>query len=262
MQEIIIATLTVGVIGLLIGTALVAASEKFYVKVDAREAAVRKHLPGNNCGACGYAGCDAVAGAIVRQEVPVGICPVADAQAIAAMSEIMGVEAQQRSKKAGFIRCAGDCQHTNKKGNYVGIRDCRAAFLTGLSLWDCDYGCLGLGSCADACPQDAIHIEEGVARIDRDRCAGCGICISACPKNLIELVPVEQKIAVRCSSQWRGRTVRNVCSIGCIGCKLCEKECEHGAVKVENNIAHIDYEKCTGCGKCAEKCPSQIIIEL
>ena len=43
------------------------------------------------------------------------------------------------------------------------------------------------------------------------------------------------------------------CKVGCIGCKMCERVCESGAVTVENNIAHIDQSKCTGCGACAEK---------
>ena len=43
-----------------------------------------------------------------------------------------------------------------------------------------------------------------------------------------------------------------------VGYRL-SKHCEFGAITVENNIAHIDYSKCTGCGKCAEKCPKKII---
>ena len=46
----------------------------------------------------------------------------------------------------------------------------------------------------------------------------------------------------------------------CIGCKMCEKVCQFDAVKVVDNIAHIDPEKCTGCGACAEKCPKKIIL--
>ncbi|MFR2956833.1 MAG: 4Fe-4S binding protein, partial [Lachnospiraceae bacterium] len=65
--------------------------------------------------------------------------------------------------------------------------------------------------------------------------------------------------AVRCSSHDRGAAVKKVCKAGCLACKLCEKQCESGAITVENNVAHIDYEKCTNCGKCAEKCPAGII---
>ena len=57
MQEIIITTVVIGVIGLIIGIALVAAGKKFYVAVDEKAIAVRECLPGNNCGACGYNTC-------------------------------------------------------------------------------------------------------------------------------------------------------------------------------------------------------------
>ncbi len=51
--------------------------------------------------------------------------------------------------------------------------------------------------------------------------------------------------------------MKAVCSIGCIACKICEKVCEFDAVQVNDNISKIDYEKCTSCGKCAEKCPTK-----
>ena len=68
MQGILIATLVVGVVGLVLGLALVTASKKFYVETDERVTQVRECLRGANCGACGYAGCDAVAEAIVKGE--------------------------------------------------------------------------------------------------------------------------------------------------------------------------------------------------
>ena len=124
----------------------------------------------------------------------------------------------------------------------------------------CTYGCLGFGSCVKACPFDAIHVVDGVAVVDKEACKSCGKCVAACPKGLIELVPYEQKHLVQCSSKDKGKDVMAVCSVGCIGCRLCQKVCEFDAVTVENNIAHIDPEKCTGCGKCAEKCPKKIIL--
>lgn len=259
MQGIVVATLVVGVISLLIGMALVATGKKFYVEVDERETAVRAALPGNNCGGCGYAGCDAVAAAIVSGEAKANVCPVCNEEAVQKISGIMGVDAAETVKTAAFVKCAGTCKNTSEKCNYVGIRDCRAAALSGISVWECDYGCYGFGSCVNACAFDAIHIEDGVAVVDQEKCAGCGRCAAECPKNLIELVRVDRKLAVRCSSHDRGPQVKSVCSAGCIGCMLCVRQCEHDAIHVENNLAHIDYEKCVGCGKCAEKCPAKII---
>lgn len=110
-----------------------------------------------------------------------------------------------------------------------------------------------------ACPFDAIHIVDGVAVVDKEECKACGKCIVACPKKLIELVPYDQKHLVQCNSRDKGKDVMAACSVGCIGCKMCEKVCEDGAVTVVDNIAHIDPKKCTNCGKCAEKCPKKII---
>ncbi|MDO5336613.1 MAG: RnfABCDGE type electron transport complex subunit B [Eubacteriales bacterium] len=262
MQGIIIATIVVGVIGLLIGIALVATGKKFYVETDEREALIRENLPGNNCGACGYAGCDAVAAAIVKKEALVNACPVNSPDKIQKISEIMGVEAVAAIRKVAFVKCAGDCSSTSEKCNYVGINDCRAAVMAGISIWECDYGCLGYGSCVKACNYDAIHVVNGVAVVDRTKCVGCGQCAAACPKHLIEIIREDKQVAVRCSNHDRGPEVKKVCTAGCIGCKLCTKQCEHDAIQVDGNLAHIDYDKCVGCGKCAQKCPSKIITRL
>ena len=80
--------------------------------------------------------------------------------------------------------------------------------------------------------------------------------------NYCENVRRLAKYGVKCSSTLKGKDVKAKCSTGCIGCGICAKQCEFGAITVENNIAHIDYEKCTGCGKCAEKCPQKIISML
>ena len=58
---IIIAAVLVGGVGLFIGVFLGVAGKKFAVEVDEKEIAVREALPGNNCGGCGYPGCDGLA---------------------------------------------------------------------------------------------------------------------------------------------------------------------------------------------------------
>ena len=107
---------------------------------------------------------------------------------------------------------------------------------------------------------DAIHVVDGIAKVDKEVCKACGKCIAACPKHLIELVPYEAKHLVQCSSKDKGKDVMKACSVGCIGCHLCEKNCPNDAVHVVDNVAYIDQEKCTGCGICAEKCPKKIIL--
>jgi pyruvate formate lyase activating enzyme len=48
--------------------------------------------------------------------------------------------------------------------------------------------CSGCGACAQACPQGAIEVIEGVARTDRARCIGCGDCTEVCPNDARNLM--------------------------------------------------------------------------
>ncbi|MGB2982862.1 MAG: 4Fe-4S binding protein, partial [Candidatus Bipolaricaulia bacterium] len=48
--------------------------------------------------------------------------------------------------------------------------------------------CTGCGACAEACPFDAIHVDEGVASVDGARCMGCGVCVANCPRQSLSLV--------------------------------------------------------------------------
>ena len=258
---VISTVIVLAVVGLLMGLLLVFASETFKVEVDPRETAVRECLPGNNCGACGFAGCDAMAAAIVKGEAPVNGCPVGGAPVGDRIAEVMGVTAGEgQEKRVAFVRCAGTCDVTKNNCNYIGIETCEAAMtLPGKGVKACTYGCLGYGSCTAVCPFDAIHVVNGAARVDRSKCVACGKCVAACPQKLIEIVPDRAPYAVQCSSREKGPFVRKICDAGCIGCGLCVRQCEQGAITLSGNLAHIDYTKCVGCGKCAEKCPAKVI---
>lgn len=116
------------------------------------------------------------------------------------------------------------CEKAKQKYDYTGIEDCvMAGMMQNGGPKGCTYGCLGFGSCVKACPFDAIHIVDGVAVVDKEACKSCGKCVVACPKGLIELVPYEQKHLVQCSSKDKGKDVMAVCSVGCIGCRMCQK---------------------------------------
>lgn len=261
IMAILTAALVVGLVGILLGFFLGISGEKFKVEVDEREEAILEVLPGNNCGGCGYAGCSGLAVAIVKGEAPVNQCPVGGASIAVAIGEIMGVEAETGAKKVAFVKCAGTCEKANTDYQYSGVEDCRAmAFVPNGGAKSCNFGCLGFGSCVKACPFDAIHIIDGIAKVDKEACKACGKCIAVCPKHLIELVPYDATHLVQCSSLVKGKDVMQACSAGCIGCRLCEKNCPSDAIHVTDNVAYIDQEKCTGCGICAEKCPKKIII--
>lgn len=255
------AALIVGVVGLLIGVLLGVAGKFLAVPVDEKEVAVRELLPGNNCGGCGFPGCDGLAKAIANGEAPVSQCPVASADAKAQMAELMGQSLEDAVKQVAFVHCAGTCEKSEYKYNYYGIHDCRKlALIPGHGDKACEFGCMGYGSCVKECQFDAIHIVNGVAVVDKDACVACGKCIKVCPNGLISLIPYEAKTAIGCASKEKGKAVKDACAAGCAGCGLCAKVCEAGAITMENNLPQFDYEKCNGCGKCAEKCVQKCIV--
>ncbi|MBQ2752517.1 MAG: RnfABCDGE type electron transport complex subunit B [Firmicutes bacterium] len=260
INNILFPIISVGGIGIVLGAILGFASQVFHVDVDPRVTAILECLPGANCGACGYPGCGGCANAIVEGKAPVTACPVGGAAAAAGIGEVMGVAAGEMEATCAWVKCNGTCE--NAKNNYVyeGIEDCiMASQLAGSSSKACSYGCMGLGSCVKACAFDAIHIVDGVAKVDKDKCVSCAKCVAACPKHLIEIIPAKFKYNVACSSKDAGKVTMGNCSVGCIGCKICEKACKFEAIKVIDGVAVIDYSLCKNCGLCAQKCPKGVI---
>lgn len=261
MSGIILAAVIIGITGLAIGLLLGLAGKKFAVEVDERITKVRELLPSNNCGGCGYAGCDAMAEAIVKGEAQITGCPSLPAEHVSKIAAIMGTEAGEAEKQVAFVKCKGTCDKTTLQYHYYGIADCKKlALIPGNGDKVCREGCMGYGSCVKVCAFDAIHIVNGIAEVDKDKCVACGKCVAECPRHIIELVPYEAKHLVQCNSHEKGKNVKLACEAGCIGCGICAKQCEADAIQIENNLAYIDQDKCTGCGKCAEKCPVKIIL--
>lgn len=260
LEAILIAVAIVGGVGILIGLLLGFAGKIFAVEVDEKEEAVRGVLPGNNCGGCGFAGCDALAKAIASGEAPVNACPVGGNDVAQKIASIMGVEAGEVEKRVAFVRCSGTCDKAKLEYHYYGATDCRQATTApGNAGKSCASGCLGFGSCVAVCPQNAIAVKDGVAVVNAELCVGCGQCVNVCPQKVIGMIPATAVVAVACSSPLGGKEVKAVCGAGCIGCGLCQKNCPSEAITVENHLAHIDQTKCTGCGLCASKCPVKII---
>lgn len=257
---LIIAVLVIGGTGLLISIFLSFFGKKFAVEVDEKEAAILEALPGNNCGGCGYPGCSGLAAAISKGEAPVNGCPVGGKPVADVVAGIMGVDAGDFVRNVAFVKCNGTCEKSPSLYEYSGPKDCKAAVMApGRGPKACSYGCLGFGSCINVCDEDAISIIDGIAVIDESKCGACGKCVKTCPMGLIELVPENATVRVACSSKDKGPQVMKACKAGCIGCGICVKTCEAEAITVTNNVAHIDYSKCTKCGACAQKCPKKII---
>lgn len=262
MNEILIAIISVSGIGIVCAIVLSVASKLMAVKEDERFPAVRECLPGANCGACGYAGCDGYAHALIDEEgVKTNLCVPGGDEVSKKLSQVLGVEFADVIEQVAVVKCRGDCNATSDKMDYQGIESCAAAKLLFGGKGKCSFGCLGLGDCVKICPQNAISIENSIAHVNTSICVGCGMCASVCPNKLISLMPDVEKMLVTCSNTDKGAVTRKQCTHGCIGCRKCEKECPAGAITVENNLAHIDYDKCTDCGHCAEVCPVGCIIK-
>lgn len=259
MNSILIAILVVAGLGLLAGILLTLASHFLHVKEDERVIKLRECLPGVNCGACGYTGCDDYARALAEENVKVNLCiPGADSVANN-IAEILGVSAEDVVEQVAVVHCNGTCDATDRKTDYDGINSCRAASMLYGGPNACCYSCLGCGDCAEVCPVGAICLKDGIARVDRRICIGCGLCVKECPKGIISLIPDVKNTVVLCSSKDKGAAARKVCSNACIGCKKCELNCPEKAIAVVDNLAVIDYDKCNGCGICIKGCPTHCL---
>lgn len=260
ITNVIYAVLVLGVIAVVFGLILSVAAKAFEVKVDERLPKIQACLAGANCGGCGYPGCDGYAAAVVKGEAAPNCCVAGGAATAEKVAAIMGTDAGSGERFVAFVPCSGGTGHAELFFDYQGPQDCVAAMRFGnKGPKMCQFSCVGMGNCVRACQFGAMHIENGVAEVDREKCVGCMKCAAACPKKIVQKVPYEQKVLVGCRSNDKGAQTRKICDQGCIGCMKCQKECPEGAIVVTNNLAGIDYSKCIGCGKCAEVCPRGII---
>ena len=247
--------------GLLFGVGLAYASKKLAVEINPVIGVIREILPGANCGACGYAGCDAYAAAVANGSAAHNLCPVGGLEVAKNISATMGETEYIAQKMVAMVCCQGNIAHAAQKYVYEGIQDCAAAVLLANGPKACAYGCVGMGTCVHACPFGAIFLDEyGVAQVDPDLCKSCGKCVAVCPKRIIKMIPYEHEVTVKCRALDRGRSVSENCDIGCIGCGLCARRCKFNAITIENNLPVIEYNKCKQCMACAEVCPTHTIF--
>lgn len=264
MNPIILAVIIVSVVGLVLGLILAIASIVMAVPVDEKAEAIQEVLAGANCGACGYSGCAGYAGALSKGDcTDCTLCAPGGPDCAAAVAEIMGLAAGEMKPMAAVVMCKGTPDKCDSAMNYHGDMSCKTASQLYGGPKACNYGCLGLGDCVKACPYDAIKICDGVARVNPLACKACKVCIKTCPKGIIDLVPLYETKSVNfCKNKDKGNLTSKQCTVGCIGCMKCVKTCEFDAIKVENNHAIVDYDKCTGCGKCAEACPKKCLENI
>jgi Na+-translocating ferredoxin:NAD+ oxidoreductase RNF subunit RnfB len=267
---------SITILGLVFGLILSLAKLKLKVVRDERIEAILDALPGVNCGACGLPGCSAYATGIVVDKYDIGLCPVGGAGSTRKIAGIMGVDAGEGAGPVkARIHCHGGVAETAARFIYNGPRDCSAANDLMGGFKACQYGCLGFADCVRSCPFDAIVMNDnGLPQVDIDLCVGCGKCVTACPRDIISLTPEKNDVYVMCRNRQKTREMKQGCTVGCTGCKKCERVCMEvmqkrkkegepedvvAAITVDSFCADIDYDICIRCYRCAVECPVPVI---
>ncbi|NLM92687.1 MAG: Fe-S cluster domain-containing protein [Bacteroidales bacterium] len=259
---------SLGAIGAISAIILFLVAQKFKVIEDPRIDIVADKLPGANCGGCGYAGCRALAEAIVKAESLDGLsCPPGGNAVLADIAAVLGLEASEQEPMIAVLRCNGSRENSPPKVKYDGAMTCSFAHSLFSGEGGCPYGCLGCGDCVEACQFDAMYMDPvtGLPVILDDKCVACGACVKACPRNIIEMRKKgkkDRRIFVSCVNKEKGGVARKNCEVACIGCGKCVKECKFEAITMVDNLAYIDFNKCTLCRKCVPVCPTNAIHEL
>jgi len=112
-----------------------------------------------------------------------------------AIAGIMGVKVEAVEPDIALPGCYFGVQKADTKYMYDGLDDCRAVALLGGGMKVCTIGCLGLGTCARACPFNAISMgPQGLPVVNEKKCTGCGTCERVCPKHIINLSSITRRI--------------------------------------------------------------------
>ena len=265
MNEMLIAVVVLGVVGLISAIVLYFASKKFAVWEDPRIKQVSELLPQANCGGCGYPGCSGFASACVKTSESGSLgdlnCAPGGQAVMEQIAGVLGLQASAAAPKVAVVRCQGTCDVRPHGVEFDGAHSCRVQNMTGMGETQCQYGCLGEGDCANACLFGAITMNPAtrIAEVDESKCTGCGACAKSCPRGIIEMRPQgpkNRKVVVLCNNKDKGALATKECKVSCIGCGKCVKVCEKfEAITLGENLAYIDPDKCKMCRKCEEVCP-------
>ena len=266
MNIVLITALFALGLAFILGLALGFFKEFFAVKEDPLAGQIRAVLPGANCGACGFPGCDGYAAAIAKGEAGVNKCTAGGQSVAEQLAALAGGSADVKPMLA-VLACRGARGKALLKGEYIGVKSCRAAKISTGSIKRCTWGCQGFGDCVKACKFGALSMGgDGLPLIDATKCTGCKACSNECPQHIIWIIPRDLKGArpVCSNLNVNKAMVAKNCKNGCIKCEICVKSCPEQCIKIAADIyirgvPAVDNSKCTSCGTCVAKCPVKVM---
>ncbi|WP_430755190.1 (Fe-S)-binding protein [Magnetovirga frankeli] len=263
-QHIAAASLFMLVLGGLLAYVLVVANRKLWVYEDPRIELVEDLLPHSNCGACGTPGCRPFAEALIDGQVQPSQCTVNSAEQNLRIADFLGVDAGESERLVARLACSGGNNVARMRAHYAGLESCRAAAAVGDGPKGCSWGCLGMGDCADVCDFDAIHLNaQDIPVVDAAKCTACNDCVEICPKDLFSLQPAANRLWINCRNLQFGDAAEADCEVACTACERCVMDSPEGLIRIDNNLAVIDYSKNALASKVAtERCPTGAIVWL
>ncbi len=253
--------LVLGGLSFLFSVFLSFAARRLTVVEDPLIARIEELLPGTNCGACGFAGCHAVAELLAARRLEPDSCVVGGKETAEKIGKLLGVFVSTGERRVAAIHCQGGRDKVADRFIYVGIKTCLTAHNTAGGPKACIYGCLGFGDCVRVCPFGAIKMgKNGLPVIEESLCVACGKCVAACPRKIITLIPRKQWTYVACVSRDRGKRVQEVCPVGCIACELCARVTKSGAIRMEDNLPRLDINIGQDFQEAVERCPRHCFV--
>jgi Na+-translocating ferredoxin:NAD+ oxidoreductase RNF subunit RnfB len=264
MSSLVFAGIFMALLGGVLAWVLAYANKRLYVYEDPRIEQVEDLLPKSNCGACGTAGCRNFAEELVAGRIEPAKCTVNAADANAYIAKFLGVDLGQANKRVARLACAGGRHVARMRARYEGLSTCRAAAVVGGGGKACAWGCLGLGDCETVCEFDAITMNGfGLPVVDTAKCTACGDCVDVCPKDLFSLESIAHHLWVACKNRADGDTAEMQCEVACTACGKCVADAAPGLIRLDGELAVIDYGKNPlATPKAIERCPSGAIVWL
>ena len=247
----------------LLGIGLAVAARKLRVEKNEGIEKLSILLPGLNCGACGYAGCESYAEALASgADDDIARCTPGGSQTKFTLGRELGLETGgSPMREVARLACTGGVSVAVKDYRFAGYADCESLVLHYGGDKGCKYGCLGLGSCVKACPVDAIYYTtDGLVKVDEEKCISCGLCVTACPTGVMKMAKADSHWFVACNSRDTAKVTKNLCSVGCIACRICERKFPEAGFVVTDNLSVLDYkegnreEQASAAAACPPKC--------